>query len=154
MIEIEQDMQEMPTHVIKPPAGSTTIGFNEIRFEREDFHFIRMLFLCAKFLLSIREDVSKQARSGFHRKFNATEQEASLKMKNELLVSLPRSHPNYMYLVKLEEFSIQKFDDILWLLGRTYCKTQRVPELNRNGGYTKRGKEKQQSSSVVKCSRV
>jgi hypothetical protein len=81
MIEIEQDMQEMLTHVIKPPAGSNTIGFKEVCFEREDFHFIRMLFLCAKFLLSIREDVSKQARSAFHRKFNTTEQEASLKMK-------------------------------------------------------------------------
>jgi hypothetical protein len=104
--------------------------------------------------------VSKQARSQerlvFHRKFNATEQEASLKMKNELLVSLSRSHPYYMYLVKLEEFSIKKFDDILrfLFLGRTDCKMQRVPELNRNGGYTKRGKKKQQSSSVIKCSRV
>ena len=53
MIEIEQDMQEMLTHVIKPPAGSNTIGFKEVRFEREDFHFIIMLFLCAKILLSI-----------------------------------------------------------------------------------------------------
>jgi hypothetical protein len=58
-----------------------------------------------------------------------------------------------MYLVKLEEFSIQKFDDILMFLGRTDWKTQRMPELNRNRGYEK-GKEKQQSLSVVKCSRV
>ena len=142
MSKIKQDMREMLTHVIKPPPGSNTIGFKEIRFEREDFHFIRMLFPCAKFLLSIREDVSKQARSAFHRKFNATKKKASLKMKNELFVSLSRSHPNNMYLVKLEEFSIKKIDDILRFLGRTDCKTQRVPELNRNEGYTKRTKMK------------
>ena len=45
-----------------------------------------------------------------------------------------------MYLVKLEEFSIQKFDIILRFLGCTDCKTQWVPELTRNGGYTKRVK--------------
>ena len=56
MSEIKQDTQEMLTHVIKPPAGPNTIGFKEIHYKREDFHFIRMLFPCAKFLLSIRED--------------------------------------------------------------------------------------------------
>jgi hypothetical protein len=149
MNEIKQDMREMLIHMINPPAGSDTIGFKEIRFQSKDLDFIRMLFPCAKFILSIREDVSKQAKSSFHTRENRTRVKATLKKKNEIFSSLSRKHPDLMYLVKLEDFSVKKFDDILQFLGRTDCKTLRVPELNMEGGYT--NMEIKFLGDVVKC---
>ncbi|KAL3817607.1 hypothetical protein ACHAXA_006496 [Cyclostephanos tholiformis] len=153
MNEIKRDMRKMLIHVINPPAGSDTIGFKEMRFHGKDLDFIRMLFPRAKFILSIRGDVSKQPKSAFNRGKNSTRVKAALKKENEILSSLSRKHPDYMYLVKLEDFSVKKFDDILRFLGRTDCKTLRVPALNTHGGYTKMKKLRNKLSGVVKCNK-
>ncbi|KAL3787889.1 hypothetical protein ACHAW5_007252 [Stephanodiscus triporus] len=154
MSEIKQDMRTMLIHMINPPAGSDTIGFKEIRFHSKDLDFIKMLFPCAKFILSIRENVSKQAKSAFHKKseYNSTTVKATLKKENAILSSLARKHPDSMYLVKLEDFSVQEFDNMLQFLGRRECKTLRVPKLNMKGEYTRIERlKKNLSSGVVKC---
>lgn len=148
--QIEHNMREIMINMINPPIGATMIGFKEIRFKEEDFGYLRVLFPCAKFILSIREDVSNQAKSAFHRKEKRTE--TSLLNKNELLINLSMNHSDYMHLIKLEEFSIDRFDELLSFLGRTDCKTLKVPELNMNGGYTHKRHVKKTKQGVVKCS--
>lgn len=147
--QIEHNMREMLINMINPPIGATMIGFKEIRFKEEDFGYLRVLFPCAKFILSIREDVSNQAKSAFHRKEKRTE--TSLLNRNELLINLSTNHSDYMHLIKLEEFSVDRFDEILSFLGRTDCKTLKVPQLNMNGGYTHKRHVKKTKQGVVKC---
>lgn len=119
---------------IAPGPGHKVIGFKEIRENSLDkVRFLKRLFPCSKIILSYRKNIEEQSHSAFYKNNKAAT--TKLKDANNFIFKLHNANPSWMYLLALEEFSIEKFDDLLLWVGEKNCHANYIPQMNANGTY-------------------
>uniref|UniRef100_A0A7S1AQZ2 Protein-tyrosine sulfotransferase n=1 Tax=Noctiluca scintillans TaxID=2966 RepID=A0A7S1AQZ2_NOCSC len=110
----------------------TTIGFKEIRFKtEEDLAFLQKLFPCAKFIVVTRRNPSDAVGSGWWNEKNIDDM-----MKNSrVLQAWQSSHEPIAFPLQLEDFSVERFNEMLKWLGVSGCEYTDVGHSNK-GGYS------------------
>lgn len=123
----------------------TTIGFKEIRFKtQEDMAFIRKLFPCAKFIVVTRRDPSEAVGSGWWTEENIASNEEQTRM----LESWQSRNKAISFLLHLEDFSLEKFNEMLAWMGVTGCAYTQVAHSNQGGYSDGRGDAKMNGTCV------
>lgn len=119
---------------IAPGPGHKVIGFKEIRENSLDkVKFLKRLFPCSKLILSYRNNTQEQSHSAFYKNNKGASKE--LDNANNFMLKLHNANPSWMYLLALEEFSIEKFDDLLQWVGEKNCHANYIPQMNANSSY-------------------
>jgi len=119
---------------IAPGPEDKVIGFKEIRENSLDkVRFLKQLFPCSKIILSYRNNTEEQSHSAFYKNHQAATTE--LEDANNFMFKLHNANPSWMYLLALEDFSIEKFDDLLQWVGEKGCHANYIPQMNANSTY-------------------
>jgi hypothetical protein len=128
------DLQAYTRHTIgEPRMQASTIGFKEVRHsKKEELDPFLTLFPRAKFIINTR-NASTQAQSGFHKKEHDSIDE--LEQMNNDLRAWAQTHSDVTFDLRLEDFSVKRFNEMLHWLGITNCRFTRVAHAN-DGGYT------------------
>lgn len=133
------DIQAMARSLVgtaDPKENLSFVGWKEIRYGTvEDLNVITRLFPCAKFVVNYRRDVASQSLSGFYRlRGERTAVVSALLKQNELYMkwaaTLGRKRS---FTVTLEDFSVQRFNELLTWLGYSNCSYSAVIRSNVNG---------------------
>jgi len=110
------------------------IGFKEIRYDySEDLAFLQRVFPCARFVVNTRRNLKEQAGSAFYETFKNAQSKAKEKT-GVLKAWRSKFNPKRTFLLELEDFTTDKFNEMLKWLKVTGCKYTSVAHAN-NGGY-------------------
>lgn len=124
--------------ILNPPppsvAKETKIrGFKEVHWTKEEVLLIEKIFPCSRIILNYRENHRKQKQSGFFsRKFKYTAKKIINQRENGLIEGLMEVNIPF-YNLPLEEFSVEKFNQLVKWLG-VKCKFDKVTHAN-DGNY-------------------
>lgn len=114
-------------------AAIHTIGFKEIRHWRPaELDEFMQVFPNARFIINTRRDLSAQLRSQT-KNFKHSASEEKLRNATRSLEEWQSRHPDNSYLLRLEDFSINKYNDLLKWLGVVNCKFMSIAEANTDG---------------------
>ena len=104
-------------------SDTKVLGFKEIRHhQKEQLHFFRQLFPCAKYIVNYRHDVAKQAGSGMYQYTSSDGMAKSLQDATYNLLNWTTTMPrSTTYLMPLEQFSVSLFNQMLRWLGVHHC---------------------------------
>jgi len=106
----------------------TTIGFKEIRFQtEEDLAFLQRLFPCARFIVVTRRNPSNAVGSGWWTKENIDE----MIENSHVLQAWQSSHEPNAFPLQLEDFSVERFNEMLKWLGVSGCEYSSVGRSNQ-----------------------
>jgi hypothetical protein len=125
-----------------------TIGFKEIRhWNRDQLDEFLNVFPKARFIINTRTDVKALALSHhrFFKKRKNSEKsniESNLRQMSELLEKWASDHPDNSFLIRLEDFNLGKFNQMLKWLGEDQCKFIHIATENTVNGWGARSQEK------------
>lgn len=118
---------------------STIVGFKDIRYNSRDYvQFMKVLFPCSRFIFNIRDNIGQQIASmsrlpGFVKQ--NISKEPVLRETNTMMRRNVHLFPKTSLLVRLEDFSIDKFSSILNWLGFSNCRFTRISHSNKASSY-------------------
>lgn len=105
-------------------------GFKDIHFDNQRYlDLITELFPCGKFIVNYRNDIVAQQGKYFHRYQTLKE----IRKENELLRQWAIRMQDQARLIVLEEFSVERFNDIIRWLGFTDCEYLGLSSANSGG---------------------
>jgi hypothetical protein len=100
--------------------GSETIGFKEIRFDKDNIHLIhelREMFPSLKVIIHIREDIDKQSVSDWWKK--EKESKIIINDLNNLLIDFHNKNKDFTFLSTFDNmFKLEKMKDIFVFLNK------------------------------------
>uniref|UniRef100_A0A7S1B2K3 Protein-tyrosine sulfotransferase n=1 Tax=Noctiluca scintillans TaxID=2966 RepID=A0A7S1B2K3_NOCSC len=123
----------------------TTIGFKEIRFKtQEDMTFVHKLFPCAKFIVVTRRNPGEAVGSGWWTEENI----ASNLEQTRMLESWQSRNHAISFQLHLEDFSVERFNEMLAWMNVTGCAYTQVAHSNQGGYSDGRGGAKMNGTCV------
>jgi len=131
-------------------ADGTIHGFKEIKYRSAPMlDFLRAAFPKAQFIISYREDVFKQAHSGWH---TGTDRDyESVRNATQTLLEFAANHKNSTFLLPLEQFGHATFTRLFAFLGFPQCRAVRVVHHNARSSYTSTADAAEELRSAVSC---
>ncbi len=110
-------------------------GFKEIRYASESMlDFIEKAFPSARFVVNYRQNVTAQSASAWYK--DSPESADILETETRTLLSWASRNQNRTFLLPLETFSVESFNELFKWLGYPQCSAQRIPTDNSKGSYT------------------
>jgi len=110
-------------------ANPTIVGFKEIRWTPEDVAFIQQVCPCSRFVANARKDAQKQAESSFFSISDTPLQDVELANQRQELTKKAITPPERTFLLDLEDFSVDKFNDLVHWLGGS-CRFRKLIHSN------------------------
>eukprot|EP00894_Picocystis_sp_ML_P005093 jgi/Pico_ML_1/55610/g1275.t1 len=131
---IRNNIRKTIIDVISPTWGDEVIGYKEVKnTDPELFQFLKGMFPCMKLILNYRLDVEEQAKTPMHRQSHHTAE--GLAKKNQQMIDFHAKHPQWTYLMPLQDFNAAKFDALLAWLGESHCRTGSIPHSHQKDSY-------------------
>lgn len=131
---IRNNIRKTIIDVISPTWGDEVIGYKEVKnTDPELFKFLKGMFPCMKLILNYRLDVKEQANTPMHKQSGHTAD--GLAKKNQQMIDFHAKHPNWTYLMPLQDFNPAKFDALLAWLGESHCRTGSIPHSHQKDSY-------------------
>eukprot|EP00415_Alexandrium_ostenfeldii_P003220 UN3220 len=130
-------------HYIKEAIGAAafpathTIGFKEIRWGEDAklADFMLKVFPCARFIVNTRRDLDRQLASQHHA-FHGQPDAKRLEKVTRMLEKWQSNHHLHASVIHLEDFSLERFNQLLQWLNVTDCRFKSVAHANP-GGYSR-----------------
>lgn len=117
------------------PSTTSVIGFKEIRHHTaEELDFFLELFPCARIVINTRADTEALQESQNHT-FEDVPNQEELQAVTDVLENWQAAHRKEAFLMRLEDFSLKRFNEMLAWLGVANCQYTSIAEDNTQFGY-------------------
>ena len=127
---LQLEMRTMVKTLVNPPIHRRRWGFKEVNGISVGFYdFLRALYPCSKFILSLRRDLDAQAKSNFWKDKGKEELDTVHSEILQIWEKGQEQHTKDQFLLYLEDFGVEKFNEMASFLGYQ-CVYQDVLELN------------------------